>query len=140
MSVSLVFDVPCFASRHSNTGPTSFDVDDYPVPAMPPFPSGVAVTAVMAVQPLVPRETRGAGRAGRAGGAGGAGRAGQALADAVRLEGDASCLELVELLLVGDERGFLRDERDGQRCAEYMAASQATPCLFHTSHYIPHVM
>ncbi|MFD7876886.1 hypothetical protein ACFV5G_22735 [Streptomyces sp. NPDC059766] len=140
MSVSLVFNAPCFVSRHSNIEPTSFDVDDYPVPAMPPFPSGVAVTAAMTVQPPVPREARGSGRAGLAGGAGGARRAGQALADAVRLEGDAPCLELVELLLVGDEHGFLRDERDGQGCAEYMAASRATPRLFHTSHNVPHVM
>jgi hypothetical protein len=49
-------------------------------------------------------------------------------------------LEFVELLLVGDEHSCLRDEHDGQRCAEYKAALRATPRLFHTSHFIPHVM
>jgi hypothetical protein len=49
-------------------------------------------------------------------------------------------LEFVELLLVGDEHNCLRDEHDGQRCAEYKAALRATPRLFHTSHFIPHVM
>ncbi|MFG2951464.1 hypothetical protein [Streptomyces adustus] len=59
--------------------------------------------------------------------------------EAVRLEGDTPRLELVELLLVDDEHGLLRDECDGQRCAEYKAASRAAPRLFDASHCIPHV-
>ncbi|MGX1543095.1 hypothetical protein [Streptomyces adustus] len=46
---------------------------------------------------------------------------------------------MVELLLVDDEHGLLRDECDGQRRAEYKAASRAAPRLFDASHCIPHV-
>ncbi|EST28062.1 hypothetical protein M878_23610 [Streptomyces roseochromogenus subsp. oscitans DS 12.976] len=56
-------------------------------------------SAVIAVFPVPPRSALRAGRARRAGGAG------QAGCDALPLEGDAPCLESVELLLVGDEQG-----------------------------------
>ncbi|MFE2067603.1 hypothetical protein ACFXDH_35390 [Streptomyces sp. NPDC059467] len=49
-------------------------------------------------------------------------------------------MKFVDLLLVGDEHSRLRDERDGQRCAEREAALPTTPHLFHTSHIIPHAM
>jgi hypothetical protein len=115
------------------------EVDDLPVPAVPACLSVAPRHAVIAVVSVSPRHAGRAGRASRAGGTGGAGRAGQALPDAVSLEGDAPCLEFVELLLVGDEHNRLRDEHDGQRCAECTAALRATPRLFHTSHIIPHV-
>ncbi|MGW6143497.1 hypothetical protein ACWFRM_14320 [Streptomyces sp. NPDC055144] len=49
-------------------------------------------------------------------------------------------MEFVDLLLVGDDHSRLRDEHDGQRCADREAALRATPRRFHTSHIIPHVM
>ncbi|MFF1570777.1 hypothetical protein ACFVY1_46930 [Streptomyces sp. NPDC058293] len=49
-------------------------------------------------------------------------------------------MEFVELLVVGDEHSCLRDEHDGQRCADCKTALRATPRLFQTSHIIPHVM
>ncbi len=116
------------------------EVDDDPVPAMPPCPSVVPWYAVIAVVSVPPRHTCRAGGAGRAGGTGGARRAGQTLPDAVPLEGDAPCLEFVDLLLVGDDHSCLRDEDDGQRCAECKAPLRATPRLFQTSHIIPHVV
>ncbi|MFD3478228.1 hypothetical protein [Streptomyces sp. NPDC058695] len=49
-------------------------------------------------------------------------------------------MEFVDLLLVGDDHNCLRDQHDGQRCADCKAASRATPRLFLTFHIIPHVM
>ncbi|MEK0097524.1 hypothetical protein WDA79_03200 [Streptomyces sp. A475] len=49
-------------------------------------------------------------------------------------------MEFVDLLLVGDDHSCLRDEDDGQRCAERKAPLRATPRLFQTSHIIPHVV
>ncbi|MFF2014180.1 hypothetical protein ACFVWY_34685 [Streptomyces sp. NPDC058195] len=56
------------------------------------------------------------------------------------MEGDAPRLQFVDLLLVVDEHKCLRDECDGQRCAEHAAAPRATQHLFRIFHIIPHVM
>ncbi|MEV6111223.1 hypothetical protein AB0L59_01585 [Streptomyces sp. NPDC052109] len=47
-------------------------------------------------------------------------------------------MEFVELLLVGDERSRLRDERDGQHRTEHKAAPRATQHLVYASHIVPH--
>lgn len=116
------------------------EVDNPPVPAIPPWPSVTPRWAVMTVSPMPPRHACRAGGASRAGGAGGARWAGQTLLDAVPLQGDAPCLELVDLLLVGDDHSCLRDEHDGQRCADCKAALRAAPRLIRTSHIIPDVV
>lgn len=76
-----------------------------------PVPSVVAVDAVTsrhARRPGGTRLPRGTGRAGRSR---------QAFVRGTSLEGDTPFLEFVELLLMGDEHGRLRDKQHGQRGA-----------------------
>jgi hypothetical protein len=101
----------------------------------------MTVSTVMAIFPVSPGLAVLAWRAGgawRTDGAGGAGRTGGTGLDAVRLEVDVLCLQVVDLNLVGDECSRLRDEREDQRCAEHKGTPRPARRFVYASHIIPH--
>lgn len=98
----------------------------------------MALPAVITVFPVSPGlavlawRARGAARTGRAWRTGGAGL------DAMRLEVDVLCLQIVDLHLVGDECSRLRDEHKGQHGAEHKRAPLSMRRFIYAAHIIPH--
>jgi hypothetical protein len=56
----------------------------------------------------------------------------------VSLEVDVLRPQIVDLLLLGDDRSRLRDERDDQRCPEHKGAPRFTQHFNYPAHVMPH--
>ncbi|WP_406429193.1 hypothetical protein [Streptomyces sp. NBC_01589] len=54
------------------------------------------------------------------------------------MEVDVLRLQLVDLLLLGDDRSRFRDERDDQRCPEHKGAPRFTQHFSYPAHVMPH--
>lgn len=98
----------------------------------------MTVPTVKAVFPVSPGLAVPAWRAGGAARTGGSGRTGGTGLDEVRLEVDVLRLQIVELHLMGDECGRLRDEHGDQHGAEHKGAPRPMWRFVYAVHIIPH--
>ncbi len=103
----------------------------------PPIGPIVPIVPASPGPPVRPVSARRTGGAGRTGGTGAAWRTGRAHLDAVRLELDVPCPHIVDLHLMGDERGRLCDKRDDQGGTKPEGAP-LKQFLFYVSHVVPH--
>ena len=105
---------------------------------VPPPSSRMAMSAVMAVLPVSPSFAVPAWRAGGAARTRRAGRTGGTGLDEVSLEVHVLRLQIVELRLVGDDGGHLRDEHEDQHGAGHQGPPRSTLRFVYVAHIIPH--